>query len=187
MKNQVALTILTALFILVFSFETFSQQKTAALIETSSEQKIEGLNLTVSVENTDLVLSQKPKIKVRLENKTGSTIYLDRSEPMWLNFESLNITEGNCKRSDCFFTFARFKDKRVENNKSIEAEFTLTDFYWMDMISSQIDFKRPKNFFQTVTFGKYRFYASLSIAPNAWTFDKSKYASVKSNEIKVLV
>ncbi|HQU82146.1 MAG TPA: hypothetical protein PKY59_03425 [Pyrinomonadaceae bacterium] len=173
MRNQLASIALTVLVVFVFSFQTFAQGKT------------DGFNLSISIENTDFRLSRQPKIKVTLENKTGSTIYLRDSEPIWLNFESFDTPDFGCRRSDCFVAFAVFKDKHIENNKSIEAEFDLRDFYWKDSISSSINFKKPKNFFETVNFGKYRFYAFVRVPPNDSTFEESKFVGLKSNEIKV--
>src|SRR5947209_5676428 len=144
MKPRITMFIASALFLFIVPLSALSQPRADAF------------NLSISVEQTTLHPPQNTKVKAKIENNSGRAVNLSDLRSVFFNLTRHSKNVEECRWGDCFLAgFPVNGNHKLMNGESFEFTVDLSDLYWKDMISSQYDFREPKNMSEVIQSGYY--------------------------------
>jgi hypothetical protein len=73
-----------------------------------------------------------------------------------------------CHFPDCYVAYTYWA-KTFPNGETRDLDVALTDLYWSELISSQIDIHRPKNVYRKVASGQYSLFLDFHFANGSVT------------------
>lgn len=159
----------------LFSVNAFAQEKNFS-VEISLK------------ENNRALIGKDNLVNVKITNDSEQLLL--KTE----NIESIILFMSRCPkirkcdtREDVYVAYSEIKPKNFKQNEALEFHVNLADLYWKPFISSNIDFKNPKNF-NTVPFVNKYLYAVIKIFDKYLKFEKQPIEipiskSYESNEI----
>jgi hypothetical protein len=155
------------------------------ILPTIAQTTNEELTLTISTQTTTFTPSDKAIAHLIVKN-TGKKITKGTTWG-WFFLSKHKDETTHCTRQDCFIAtnFGGFVSE-IRDGKSFNVEVELTDLYWMDAISSVIDFSNPKNLFKAIPAGDYylSFEFHNTVEPAKLSPDN---LTIKSNQIPVKI
>ena len=125
----------------------------ATVTETSSQNRLAGVDVSITTEKTQFNSPEPAAVHIVVANNS--------SQP--LNGDDLSVSlhlsqHGNhlerCRRPDCYVAYTPWAETLSPGAKR-ELDVDLTDLYWNELISSQIDSRKPKNLYSKVPRGSF--------------------------------
>jgi hypothetical protein len=153
--------------------------------KSASQTKLGALHLSIALDKTHFASPEPVRVRVTVANNTGDTINT-KTIPVSFYLSRYGTDLAKCRFPDCFIA-GTYWAKQFANRESQNLEVNLTDLYWNELLSSQIDLRRPKNFYEKLPLGKYSLFMEFLFPDPKSTRRDPRTISVTSNAVDITI